>query len=140
MAETVAPDVPRPLRRLRGAGALTARYASTFAGLRYGVKSPEAAELARGTVLAALDRVEAELDGGEYLVGERFSVADLTAASLLYPLAFPPEGPPVKPPVGYEQFRAPLADRPGYGWIEEMFRRHRRPEPAPVAAELGAST
>ncbi|MEK6326057.1 MAG: glutathione S-transferase family protein [Actinomycetota bacterium] len=139
MAAAVAPDVPRPLRRLRGAGVAAARYASAFAGLRYGVKSPEAAELARGRVLAALDRLEAELDGNEYLVGERFSVADLTAAALLYPLAFPPEGPPVNPPAGYERFRGPLADRPGYRWVEEMFRRHRRPEPALVAAGLGAS-
>ena len=135
MAEAVAPDVPRPLRRLRGAGAATARYASAFAGLRYGVKSPEAAELARGKVLAALDRLEAELDGDEYLVGDRFSVADLTAAALLYPLALPPGGTALStPPAGYERFRAPLADRPGYRWVEEMFRRHRRPAPAPVAA------
>ena len=133
MAETVAPDVPRPLRRLRGAGAVAARYASTFAGLRFGVKSPEAAEQARGKVLAGLDRLESELDGNEYLVGDRFSVADLAAASLLYPIAFPPEGPPVKSPAGFESFRAPLADRPGCGWIEEMFRRHRRPVPVPVA-------
>ena len=86
-------------------------------------------------MLAALDRLEAELDGGEYLVGDRFSVADLTAAALLYPLVFPPEGPSVPPPAGYERFRAPLADRPGYRWVEEMFRRHRSPAPAPVAAE-----
>ena len=95
MAEAVAPDIPRPLRRLRGAGVAAARYATAFAGVRYGVKSSEAAELARGKVLAALDRLEAELDGNEYLVGDRFSVADLTAAALFYPLAFPPEGPTV---------------------------------------------
>jgi glutathione S-transferase len=127
MAEAVAPDIPRPLRRLRGAGVATARYATAFVGVRYGVKSSEAAKLARGKVLAALDHLEAELDGNEYLVGDRFSVADLTAAALFYPLAFPPEGPTVPSPAGYESFRAPLADRPGYRWVEEMFRRHRRP-------------
>jgi glutathione S-transferase len=134
MAEAVAPDLPPPLRRVRGATAAAARYALTFVGLRYGVKSAEAAEQARAKVLAALDRLEVELDGNEYLVGDRFSVADLTAAALLYPLAFPPEGPKVESPAGYERFRAPLADRPGYRWIEEMFRRHRRREPARVAA------
>ncbi len=135
LAKVVTPDIPAPLRRLQGAAAVTARYASAFARLRYRVSSTESAELARGKVLAALDRLEAELDGNEYLVGDRFSVADLTAASLLYPLAFPPEGPPVEPPAGYERFRAPLADRAGYRWVEEMFRRHRRPErvlPEPV--------
>ena len=134
LAESVLPDVPRPFRRLRGAGVATARYASAFVGLRYGVKSAEAAEQARRKVLAALDRLEAELEGNEYLVGDRFSVADLTAAALFYPLAFPPEGPGVVSPVGWDSFRAPLADRPGCRWIEEMFRRHRRPEPARVAA------
>jgi glutathione S-transferase len=133
MAEAVMPDVPRPFRRLRGAGVATARYASAFVGLRYGVKSAEAAEVARGRVLAALDRLEAELDGNEYLVGDRFGIADLTAAALLYPLAFPPEGPLVVSPQGFERFRAPLAERPGYRWIEEMFRRHRRRETARVA-------
>jgi glutathione S-transferase len=127
LAQTVMPDVPRPLRRLRVAGLATARYASTFVGLRYGVKSSEAAEQARAKVLAALDRLEAELDGNEYLVGDRFSVADLTAAALLYPIAFPPEGPRVESPAGYERFRAPLADRPGYRWVERMFSEHRKP-------------
>jgi glutathione S-transferase len=135
MAEAVVPDIPRPLRRVRGAGVAAARYASAFAGVRYGVKSSEAAERARGVVLAALDRLEAELDGNQYLVGDRFSVADLTAASLLYPLAFPPEGPHVpSPPPGYERFRAQLAERDGYRWVEEMFRRHRTPERARVPA------
>jgi glutathione S-transferase len=132
MAQALMPDVPRPFRRLRGAGVATARYVSAFVGLRYGVKSAEAAEEARAKVLAALDRLEVELDGNEYLVGDRFSVADLTAAALLYPLAFPPEGPAVVSPAGWESFRAPLAERPGCRWIEEMFRRHRRPAPAAV--------
>ena len=101
---------------------------STFVGLRYGVKSAEAAELARGKVLAALERLEAELDGNEYLVGDRYSVADLTAAALFYPLVLPPEGPLLPdPPEGFESFRAPLAERAGYRWVEEMFRRHRQP-------------
>lgn len=67
----------------------------------------------------------------EHLVGDRFSVADLTAAALFYPLVFPPEGPMLAgSPASYESFRAPLADRPGYRWVEEMFRRHRQPIPA----------
>jgi glutathione S-transferase len=134
LAEAVAPDVPGPLRRFRGAGATTARYAATFAGLRYGVKSSEDAEQARRKVLAALDRPEAELDGGEYLVGDRFCVADLTAAALFYPLVLPPEGPLLPdPPEAIEHFRAPLKERDGYRWVEAMFRRHRNPESASVA-------
>ena len=48
----------------------------------------------------------------EYLVGDSFSVADLTAASLFYPLVLPDEGPVPNdeptPPAGLEDFRAPL--------------------------------
>ena len=40
---------------------------------------------------AAVDRIESERDGRDYLVGESFTVADLTAAALLYPLVWPPE-------------------------------------------------
>jgi glutathione S-transferase len=97
--------------------------------LRYGVKSAEAAVRARGRVTAALDRLEAELGGADYLVGGEFSVADLTAAALFYPLVMPPEGPhPVRElPEALERFRSPFRERRGYRWVEEMFRRHRRP-------------
>jgi glutathione S-transferase len=97
------------------------------------VKSELAAELARGKVIAALDRLEAELGSNEYLAGDSFSVADLTAAALFYPLVLPDEGPLPEeepPPAGIESFRAPLKERPGYQWVEEMFRRHRRPSGA----------
>ncbi len=43
------------------------------------------------------------------------------------PLVLPPEGPQLPdPPEALERFRAPLKERPGYRWVEEMFRRHRR--------------
>jgi glutathione S-transferase len=102
--------------------------------VRYGVQSEEAAERARIKVLAALDRLEAELDGNEYLVGDSFSVADLTAASLFYPLVLPPQAPDLgDPPDGFQRFRLPLEDRPGYGWVVEMYRRHRVPARARTA-------
>jgi glutathione S-transferase len=87
--------------------------------------------------LAALDRLEAELGDDEYLVGSQFSVADLTAASLFYPLAVPDEGPlnADSPSArGFDEFRAPLEQRRGIEWVKEMFRRHRKPAKAPAAA------
>ena len=117
------------------AGAM--RFFSTFAALRYGVKSDRRAELAKAKILAAFDRLESDLGSGDYLVGDKFTVADLTAASLLYPLVQPPEGPSLPPPPeGFERFRAPLEERPGYRWVQEMFRRHRKQTPTPEAARL----
>lgn len=88
----------------------------------------EGARRGRETTVRALDFIEEELGGREYLVGDRFSVADLTAAALLCPLVAPPEfayeWPPAWPEE-WEQFRRSLADRRGYRWVQEMFSRHR---------------
>jgi glutathione S-transferase len=116
---------------------LTAAYARLFTALRFRAGDAEKAERARTKVLASLDRLEAELGGGEYLVGDRFSVADLTAASLFYPLARPDEGPmPADQDgaAGFEAFREPLLERRGVQWVKEMFRRHRRPAKVDAAA------
>jgi glutathione S-transferase len=115
----------------------SARFASAFTGLRYGAKSEEAAERCRAKVITALDRLESELGGNEYLVGDRFSVADLTAAALFYPLVLPPEGPDLgDPPEAFQRFRQPLEDRTGYEWVAEIYRNHRAPAgvTAPIAA------
>ena len=126
-AVIAANALPPPLRQ-RGKG-MAGFYARTYASLRFGASSDEAAERAKAKILTALDRLDAELanDDGDYLVGDSFSVADLTAASLFYPLVSPPEGPVsgAGTPAGLERFREPLQDRPGYKWVEEMFRRHR---------------
>ena len=86
------------------------------------------AQLGRAKIIAALDRIEQELQPSGYLVGDRFTVADLTAAALLSPLVMPPEF-PYEPPVPFpgpaRSFRDGVATRPGFRWVEEMYRRHR---------------
>ena len=105
-----------------------------FTDVRYGVKSEENAERSRERVLAGLDRLEAELNGNEYLAGEEFSVADLTAAALFYPLVLPPEGPDIgDAPDALERFREPLTDRPGFQWVRDTYSRHRQPARANTA-------
>jgi len=127
--------LPARLRDHGAARAGASRFFSAFAALRYGVRSEHAAEIARGKVLAAFDRLESELGDAEYLVGDRFTVADLTAAALLYPLVRPPEGPRLyELTESYERFRGELAVRRGYRWVEGMFRRHRN-----AAADLVAA-
>ena len=122
-ARTVGGALPGPLRRIGGA------YGRAFTSVRFRVAGDEAADVARGKVLAALDSLEAELGDGGYLVGGRFTVADLTAAALFYPLVQPREGPWLLDPIpaGLAEFREPLRSRPGFIWVEEMFRRHRKP-------------
>lgn len=130
---------PAPVARLSGAAT---KYVRAFSSIRFGAGSSDAAEEARGRVLGALDRLEEELDSGsgDYLVGDRFGVADLTVASLFYPLVLPQDGPvPANEPAaaGLERFREPLKKRRGFEWVAEMYRRHRRPaaagEPAATA-------
>ena len=54
---------------------------------------------------------------GTYMVGGRFSVADLTAAALFAPVVQPPQGPETTMtlPAAFEEFRATLAGGPGTG-------------------------
>jgi glutathione S-transferase len=127
-AEVAAEAVPGPLGKAKP---LVGAYARAYTSIRWNANSQENAELARAAVVAALDKLEAELEQGEgeFLVGDRFSVADLTAASLFYPVVVPPEGPldPDLPrPPAFERFRQSLSDRRGYKWVEETFRKHRR--------------
>ncbi|MGN6216288.1 MAG: glutathione S-transferase family protein [Solirubrobacterales bacterium] len=126
-AEVASEAVPGPLGQVKP---LVGAYARVFTSVRWGARDEEAAETARAKIVAALDRLESDLEKGEgeFLVGDRLSVADVTVASLFYPLVLPPEG-PVPPhvprPPAFDRFRADLSDRRGYRWVEETFRRHR---------------
>src|SRR6185503_9785037 len=80
------------LRRL-GSVPLTGRAAALAVrgtARRYG-GSDKTMEPARERVRAGCERLVAETGPAGYLVGDDFSVADLTAAAILYPLAQPPE-------------------------------------------------
>ena len=85
----------------------------------------EAVERSRETLAAALDRIESERDGRHCLVGETFSVADLTAAALLYPIVWPPQFPYELPEPPRWEFLEPIRDHPALGWIRETWMRHR---------------
>jgi glutathione S-transferase len=90
---------------------------------RYDFTEPEF-QRSRVALVDALDRIEHERDGGEHLVGDRFSVADLTAASLLYPLAWPAEL-QFDLPRPDSPFAESVRDHPAVAWIGETWHRHR---------------
>jgi glutathione S-transferase len=114
-----------------------APVAKVFLRMRYATGNEASATASRQKLLDGLDRLEAELDAGsgEFLVGERFTVADLTAAALLYPLVLPPEGPwhPVET-AEFRDLQDAVRERPGFRWVEETFRRNRRSSARPAFA------
>ena len=128
-ADFSAPMLPGPVQRNDLGRAIGGWFGRTYTQLRYRVAGEDAAVKARSQVLTALDRLEAELGAGDgtYMVGGRFSVADLTAAALFAPVVQPPQGPETTMtlPAAFEEFRATVADRPGYRWVEETFARER---------------
>jgi glutathione S-transferase len=82
----------------------------------------------RARTIAAMDRLERELGSSGYLVGDRFTIADLTAASLFYPIIRPPSFPypsVTEVPAAAQEFLDSLAARPGGRWVATMYRRHR---------------
>jgi glutathione S-transferase len=90
--------------------------------------NPETAEVARVRTIAAMDRLENELNPSGYLVGDRFTVADLTAAALLSPLARPAEFPyrnAAALPPEFAKAREPLRNHRAFQWTLETYRRHR---------------
>ena len=89
--------------------------------------SEEDTERSVRQIRAAMDRVENELQPSGYLVGDGFTVADLTAAALFTPVILP-EGrqyPPPEAAPAMIELRDELEARDGGKWVHEMYARHR---------------
>jgi glutathione S-transferase len=77
---------------------------------------------------AAGDTFRAELGPSGYLVGDSFTVADLTAAALVAPLVAPEQFPYPQPQRGHPLFalvRDALAESGLLQWSREIYARHR---------------
>jgi glutathione S-transferase len=90
---------------------------------------PAQREESRRIVEGELDWLDGLLaDGRGHLVGDRFSRVDVTAASLLAPLALPIEHPAygalAVPPLAAADLER-WAERPVLRWVREMYRAHR---------------
>ena len=118
---------PRAGKLLHAGVKSSAMLAGPVVRKRYGINDDTAAE-GREKTAAAFERLESEIGPSGYLVGDSFTVADLTAAALFFPLVRPPESdhlPPGEIPEPLQEFRAGFDGRPGWEWVREMYRRHR---------------
>ena len=113
--------------------ASTTVYRALFPAIRAVMRRDmqvEADGAARGRERAreALDLIAGTAGTDGYLVGDQFSVADLTAASLLLVTVFPPECPARVPEPRSSGLRTWLArwdDHPAIAWVSRMYARHR---------------
>jgi glutathione S-transferase len=98
----------------------------------------DAATVARSwdKVEQAMDRLEREIRPSGYLVGNTFTVADLTAAAMLSIAVLPPEFPclPRKPlPPEIRAVNERVQQHACWHWVRDIYQRHRAAT-APVAA------
>jgi glutathione S-transferase len=103
--------------------------------------NPAAAEVAREKTMAAMDRLASELPPSGYLVGDRFTVADLAAAALLSPIVRPPEfpyGTAIPLPEPLAKIRDSVSTHPAFQWTLQTYRNHRG-ESAEVTAQAGVA-
>jgi glutathione S-transferase len=103
------------------------RIFPSFYRLRHRI-SESNLEKDRAIVAAALDRIEHERQGRAYLVGEAFTIADLTAAALLGVLLQPPEIQyplQVELPMYLKDYRIMLMRHPAAHWAVGIYRLHR---------------
>lgn len=95
---------------------------------------PEPVERSWQTVFRALEKLEARLydDASRYLVGDGFTLADLTAACMLAPLVGPAGSPwpderiPDAAMASNAELRRGLRARPAGLWISRLYAEHRQ--------------
>lgn len=93
------------------------------------VVSPAKVERSMREFERALAEIGQRLDGKRYLVGDRFTRADLSVAAMLSLLVMPPEHPfpwIAIPDSEARAFYDAYRDHPVCGWVREMYRMHRR--------------
>ncbi|MFL5845952.1 MAG: glutathione S-transferase family protein [Solirubrobacteraceae bacterium] len=122
IGDSIAPTRPAIRRMLNVSAPLAGRIIRGD----YGATAERETET-RAEIVAAADRLEHELQPSGYLVGDRFSVADLTAAALFTPVITPPERPyvPEAFPPAVVALRDELLAREAGRWVTAMYARHR---------------
>jgi len=83
---------------------------------------------ARQRLAGYFDRLESEIAPAGYLVGDRFSIADLAAAAVMTAIIRPPQfSYPLPEPWPPElvELRGSVAHRAGLRWVLDIYERHR---------------
>jgi glutathione S-transferase len=109
---------------------LTFPFAKGLIARGNGITGPESVEDGLAAVETALSTVADRSAKTGYLVGDEFSVADLTAASMLATLIDMPGTPMERPkprPAALVKLVEPWVDHPGADWTRGIFARHRGP-------------
>jgi glutathione S-transferase len=114
---------PKRVRLFLG-GATRLPGSMAWANRRFRINAQDV-ERSRTQLEAVLDRIVEERGSSGYLAGDAFSVADLTAASLLYPFALPAEFQYELPEPPSLPTRDALAGHPALEWIRGIWSRHR---------------
>lgn len=120
-----ARDASRPSRALYRASFPIAR---SMIAKGNGVTDADNVKRAFAITEATLDEVANQVAATGYLCGERFCVADLTAASLLAPLAVLEHQDMARPqpvPDALQAFYARWAGHPALAWVRDQYARHR---------------
>lgn len=97
-----------------------------------GASDPETVKRAFDVTRRTLDWLAEEIKQRKYLVGDQFSVADLSAAALLSPIVrldHPDMRPPEPVPEKMTALLAEWKDHPAVKWVQTMYRDHRPSRP-----------
>jgi glutathione S-transferase len=143
------PDRRRAIRFLTESASAPQRLLFSFAFpkirqkmIEYMNVRAEPAQEAQQRFVAALDRIDSALSDRDFLVGDHFSRADLTACALLWPFCRPTEDESqvraLLPDPVYA-LRAQLTQRRFFRWVTDTYRQHRTPRSTRELADTRAA-
>jgi glutathione S-transferase len=92
------------------------------------IKLAKQAAISLETVQAGLDRIEQLSANTGYLVGDSFTAADLTAATVFNVCCFPDEYPvpiPQPRPENLQHWLQRWAEHPATAWVQRIYAQHR---------------
>lgn len=130
-------EIVEPMLLAQGPKWGPAVYSVIFPLVRFLMKksmniNPESAARSETRLTGALEKLDGMVRKSSFLVGEKLSRADITAASLLAPLCWPPNHSfpwPREVPEPLAAFRREWEPHPSFQWVLKIYREHRKSSP-----------